>query len=90
MARQNASQTTNVFESPYLQTSMSACLGDGHLSSFQTNLDNGQFRDPNLKMNDNGPFLTANQSMFTEIEWHCRAHYNLCPTLHKKTGAFCL
>ena len=41
-----------------------------------------------------GPFLTVNQSMFIEIEvanqWHCRAHNNLCPTLHKGTCAFCL
>ena len=41
----------------------------------------------------NGPFLTVKRSMFTEIEvanqWHCRAHYNLCPTLHKRTCAFC-
>ena len=41
-----------------------------------------------------GPFLTVNQSMFTENEaanqWHCRAHYNLCPTLQKRTCAFCL
>ena len=37
----------------------------------------------------NGRFLIANQSMFTEIEvanqWHCRAHNNLCPTLHIRT-----
>ena len=44
----------------------------------------------------NGPFLTVNQSMFTysEVEvasqWHCRAHNNICPTLHKRTCAFCL
>ena len=35
----------------------------------------------------NGPFLTVNQSMFTEVEvanqWYCRAHNNLCPTLPK-------
>ena len=40
----------------------------------------------------NGPFLTVNQGMFTEIEvanlWHCRAHNNLCPTLHKRTYFF--
>ena len=43
---------------------------------------------------DNGPFLTDNQSMFTEIEvasqWHLRVHNNLCPTLHKITFPFCL
>ena len=37
-------------------------------------------------------FLTVNQSMFTEVEvanqWHCRAHNNLCPTLHKKHVLF--
>ena len=41
----------------------------------------------------NGPFLTVNQSIFTEVEvaneWHCITH-NLCPTLHKRTCAFCL
>ena len=40
----------------------------------------------------NGPFLTVNQSMFTEVElanqWHCRAQNNICPTLHKRTCAF--
>ena len=34
---------------------------------------------------NNGPFLTVNQSMFTKVEvanqWNCRAHNNLCPTL---------
>ena len=42
----------------------------------------------------NGPFLTVNQSMFTEVEvanqWYFRADNNLCPTLHKRTCAFCL
>ena len=42
----------------------------------------------------NGPFLTVNQSMFTEIEvanqWYCRTLYNLCTTLHKRTCVFCL
>ena len=32
--------------------------------------------------------------MFTEIEvanqWYCRTHNDLCPTLHKRTCAFCL
>ena len=40
------------------------------------------------------PFQTTNQSMFTEVavvnQWHCRAHNNLCSTLHKRTCAFCL
>ena len=37
----------------------------------------------------NGPFQTVNQSMFREVanQWHCRAHNNLCPTLHKRTCA---
>ena len=44
----------------------------------------------------NGPFLTVNQStcMFTEIDvanqWHCGAHNNLCPTLHKRICALCM
>ena len=42
----------------------------------------------------NGPFLTVNQSMCSEVEvanqQHCRAHNNLFPTLHKKQFAFCL
>ena len=41
-----------------------------------------------------GPFLTVNQSLFIEVEeayqWHCRAHNNICSTLHKRTCAFCL
>ena len=41
-----------------------------------------------------GPFLTVNQSMFTENDvanqWHSWAHNNLCPTLHKRICAFCL
>ena len=41
-----------------------------------------------------GLFLTVNQSVFTENEvanqWHRREHSNLCPTLHKRTCAFCL
>ena len=46
------------------------------------------------KVKSDGPFLTVNQSLFTEVEvanqWHCRAHNNLCPILHKRTCAFCL
>ena len=42
------------------------------------------------RLTSNGPSLTVNQSTFTEIEvanqWHCRAHNNLCPTLHKRTS----
>ena len=42
----------------------------------------------------NGPFLTVNQNMFTEVEvanqWYFRADNNLCPTLYKRTCAFCL
>ena len=34
----------------------------------------------------NGPFLTVNQSTFTEVEvvnqWYCRAHNNLCTKEH--------
>ena len=45
-------------------------------------------------MGNNGPFLTVNQSMFTEVEeaniGQCRAHNNLWTTLHKRTCAFCL
>ena len=41
-----------------------------------------------LQFHHNGPFLTVNQSMFTEVEvanqWHCSAQNNLCPTLHKR------
>ena len=40
----------------------------------------------------NGPFLNVKQSMFTQVEvanqWHCRAHNNICPTLHKRTLSF--
>ena len=39
-------------------------------------------------MKVNGPFLTVNQSIFTEIEvtnqWYCRANNKLCATLHKR------
>ena len=38
------------------------------------------------------PFLTLNQNMFAKVEVanqrHCRAHNNLCLTLHKRTCAF--
>ena len=38
-----------------------------------------------LELEINGPFLTVNQRMFTEVnlanQWHCRAQNNLCSTL---------
>ena len=47
------------------------------------------FCRPLCKARSNG---TVNQCMFTEVEvanqWHCRAHCNLCPTLHKKHVLF--
>ena len=49
---------------------------------------------PYFVLGCNGPFLTVNQNMFTEVEvhvtnqCHSRAHNNLCPTLYKRTCAF--